>query len=89
MTTANEHELDWNALRRRLEARRHRIAQEISAYPTPIAACDAHINALIAERERVNEELNRLEEVARSAPDGPAARAALEAFIRTSALADG
>ena len=76
----------WDEIRGKLEDRRRRISEEISAYPTPIAACDAHINHLIAERERVSEELNRLEEAARSNAASARPEAAIEAFLRSSSL---
>lgn len=71
----------WNGIRQCLEDRRTRISREISEYPTPIAACDAHVNQLLAEREKVNEELARLEEASRrSAGDARA----VEEFVRSS-----
>lgn len=46
--------------RQRLAAARHLIAEEISAYPTPIAGCDAQFNHLLAERQRVTDALAAL-----------------------------
>ena len=44
-----------------VERKRLRIAAEISNYPMPIPACDAHFNHLLEERARVGEALNRLD----------------------------
>ena len=73
--------LTWGTIRARLEHRRTRISREISADPAPIAACDAHINQLLADRERISEELARLD----AARDGGDAKA-LEDFIQSSAF---
>jgi chorismate mutase len=42
-----------------LRAQKDRIDAEISAYPRPITACDAQFNALLAERARLAEALER------------------------------
>lgn len=36
------------------------VAQEISAYPTPISGCDAQFNHLLAERTRIGRALDAL-----------------------------
>ncbi len=51
----------WRALRGRLEARARELADEVRAYPGPIARCDDQLPALIAERSRALE-LARLAE---------------------------
>ena len=43
----------WQALRERLEARANELAEEVRAYPGPIARCDDQLPALIGERSRV------------------------------------
>jgi hypothetical protein len=43
-----------------LENERCRINDEIRNYPTPIAACDAQFNHLLAEQVRINAEIDRL-----------------------------
>ncbi len=50
----------WDALRQALEARREAINKEIGGYPGPITGCDAQFNHLLAERQRLNKELGRL-----------------------------
>lgn len=77
--------LAWDMIRKRLEQVRTRISREISEYPAPIAGCDAHINHLLAEREKVSEELERLEEAAKRGSVGGGSRA-LEEFVRSSAF---
>ena len=44
-----------------LEAERLRVSNEISAYPAPIAGCDAHFTHLLEERVRLSEEISRLQ----------------------------
>ena len=44
-----------------LEQERLRLQAEISAYPMPIPACDAHFNYMLEERGRICEEIARLE----------------------------
>ena len=38
-----------------------RLGEEIAAYPTPIAGCDAQFNHLLAERRRVAAALRALD----------------------------
>jgi hypothetical protein len=45
----------YAAIRESLERRRYDISREITAYPTPIPACDAHINRLLEERGLLSE----------------------------------
>jgi hypothetical protein len=52
----------WYQIRTRLLNERRRVQQEISAYPTPIAACDQQFNYLLEERSRISQELARLDE---------------------------
>ena len=74
----------WERLRRELEDRRSRISEEISAYPTPIPACDAHFNHLLGEREQVSEELARMEEMAKRSLSSGDPGAALSEFVSSS-----
>ena len=71
-------EPDWSDLRRRLQALMREVAEEISAYPRPITACDAQFNHLLDLRRQLPGELARLEDAA-SDPS-----ASVEAFIRLS-----
>lgn len=41
----------WRALAARLEERARALADEVRAYPTPIARCDDQLPGLIARRE--------------------------------------
>jgi hypothetical protein len=52
---------EWDALRRSLQALTHSVAQEISAYPRPITACDAQFNHLLELRRALPAELARLD----------------------------
>jgi len=48
-------------LRDLLESKRLRIAGEIGKYPTPIPACDADFNHMLAERARLEADLAHLD----------------------------
>ena len=74
----------WGRARRHLEDERYRIAREIRQYPTPIPACDQDYNHMLAERERVNEELGRLDVAEKQSAGAADHRAAIEAFVRSS-----
>ena len=76
----------WESVRSQLESERSRIVEEIRAYPTPIPRCDEQFNHLIRRRERLSEELTRLEDAARSTASADASR--LEAFIDSSQCLD-
>ena len=54
-------EIEWEALRRRLEEEKNAVSAEIAAYPRPIAGCDAQFNHLLERRRALWEELSRLE----------------------------
>jgi hypothetical protein len=54
-------DIEWEALRRRLEEEKRAIAAEIETYPRPIAGCDAQFNHLLERRRALWEELSRLE----------------------------
>jgi chorismate mutase len=44
---------------KRLERRLAELSSEVRHYPTPIARCDEQLAALLEERTRVLEELNK------------------------------
>ncbi|MEM7269370.1 MAG: hypothetical protein AAF401_08960 [Pseudomonadota bacterium] len=44
-----------------LRAAKRGLSEEISAYPTPIAGCDAQFNHLLAQRQRVTNALAAIE----------------------------
>lgn len=74
----------WGTIRKRLEDERYRIVREIGQYPTPIPACDQDYNHMLAERERVNEELARLDEAEKRSAGTADVRAAIDEFVRSS-----
>lgn len=72
----------WNRIRSLLKSKWDRMQEQIRQYPTPIPACDADFNAFLAERERLSEELGRLERaMERVAADDAGL---IEEFLRTS-----
>ena len=44
----------------RLEERLRQVNAEIRDYPQPIARCDAQLGGLLAERERIRAEIEKL-----------------------------
>jgi hypothetical protein len=56
----------WHAIRHCLERERERVHAEIRSYPTPIPRCDQQFNYLIEQRERLSQELSRLDQTAES-----------------------
>jgi hypothetical protein len=61
----------WPALRARLDARAHELAEEVRRYPAPIARCDEQLPALLAERSRMRELARRAAELETSKPSMP------------------
>jgi hypothetical protein len=59
MASAPDTESPFQA-RPRLEAERLRVQREITSYPAPIPACDAHFNHLLEQRAMICEELARM-----------------------------
>jgi hypothetical protein len=70
----------WNAIRTCLRSERDRILEEIRAYPTPIPRCDQQFNYLLEKRERLFQELARLDDAERSSVAKDVA-ARIEEFI--------
>ena len=83
-STADSAKSAWDRVRKQLEDERYRITGEIGEYPTPIPACDQDYNHMLAERERVNEELARLDEAEMRSAGGADPRAAIDEFVRSS-----
>ncbi len=54
-------DLDWEALRARLERMQEAVAAEIRTYPPPIPACDAQFDHLLERRAALSEALARLD----------------------------
>ena len=54
-----------------LEARRRAVCDELGGYATPVPACDADFNALLAERAELVAALARLAPIARAEVDVP------------------
>ena len=77
----------WDALKACLESERERVHAEIRAYPTPIPRCDAQFNHLIEQRERLFQELARLDAARSSTAAGDGA-ARVEQFIDSSGCLD-
>ncbi|QJR14885.1 hypothetical protein [Usitatibacter palustris] len=48
-----------------LEARRRALCEEMHDYGTPVPACDADFNAMVAERAEISAALTRLAPLAR------------------------
>ena len=78
----------WAAIRAELEARKEHIVEAIRAYPAPIPACDLQFNTLLAERDQVAAELERLDAVRGESAARGATRAAVEAFLLASGCID-
>ena len=53
-----------------LERKRLKLAEDIVKYPTPIPACDADFNHMLAERARIEADLTRLESLRAPAVPG-------------------
>jgi hypothetical protein len=77
----------WDMVKACLESERERVHAEIRAYPTPIPRCDAQFNHLIETRDRLFQELARLD-AARSSAMGDGGAARVEAFIGSSGCLD-
>jgi hypothetical protein len=77
----------WEMVKACLESERERIQAEIRAYPTPIPRCDAQFNHLIEKRERLFQELARLD-AARSSAVADGGAAGVEGFIDSSGCLD-
>jgi hypothetical protein len=71
-----------------LDAERQRIVAEIRSYPTPIPRCDQQFNHLIDKRERLFQELARLDATAGSSVAAQDRAAGLAAFIDACACLD-
>jgi hypothetical protein len=75
-------------IRTLLEGERQRIQAEIRSYPTPIPRCDQQFNLLIDMRERVFQELARLDAVTGTSATAANGAATLAAFIDSCACLD-
>ena len=81
----NRLDTSWRALKALLERERERVQAEIHAYPTPIPRCDAQFNHLIEKRERIFQELARLDAAAASSASAKDGAERLKEFIDSSA----
>lgn len=77
----------WDRVKACLESERERLRAEIRAYPTPIPRCDAQFNHLIERRERLFQELARLD-AARSSAAADDGGIRVEEFIDASGCLD-
>ena len=78
----------WDTIRVYLLGEKDRIVEEIRAYPTPIPRCDAQFNHLIEKRERLFEELVRLDTAATSSTVAGDGTARIDEFIDSSDYLD-
>lgn len=78
----------WSQIRGHLENQKQRIGEEIKHYPRPIPACDLQFNALLEERARVSQEVDRLHEAVEESLQGRDALQLLEEFLRSSSYLD-
>jgi hypothetical protein len=78
---------NWQMVKACLESERERLHAEIRAYPTPIPRCDAQFNHLIEQRDRLFQELARLD-AARSSAVADDGAARVEEFIEASGCLD-
>ena len=74
----------WRSICADLENRRAAIHAEITAYPTPIPACDADFNYLLEERAKILHEMDIASSAARTREDSGQAAVAIEQFIARS-----
>ena len=77
----------WDLVKACLDSEREQVHAEIRAYPTPIPRCDAQFNHLIESRERLFQELARLD-AARSSTVADDGGARVEQFIDSSVCLD-
>src|SRR3954453_23433464 len=70
----------WRSICADLENRRAAIHAEITAYPTPIPACDADFNYLLEERAKILHEMDIASSAARTREDSGQAAVAIEQF---------
>jgi hypothetical protein len=79
----------WGELREHVEARFRGSSDEVRRYPTPIARCDEQLTALIEQRDRARQELERALAVDTAQPRGerPVAQA-LQQFLAVAGAAD-
>ena len=74
----------WRSICADLENRRAAIHAEITAYPTPIPACDADFNHLLEERAKILDEMDIASTASRKREDSGQAAVAIEQFIARS-----
>lgn len=67
-----------------LEQKRHKIAEEIRAYPPPIPACDAQFNHLLEERSKLSREIRELQEIEKDASTEKNNSSQLQHFLSAS-----
>jgi hypothetical protein len=77
-------DLIWQTIREHLDGERRRVVSEISAYPTPIAGCDAQFTALLEQREQLAQELRQWDAFRSHELADTEVRAHVEAFLGQS-----
>jgi len=78
----------WDTIRACLRSEKDRILEEIRAYPTPIPRCDAQFNHLIENRDRLFQELARVDDAVGSSTVATDGAARIEEFIDSSGCLD-
>src|SRR5437879_2091569 len=78
----------WDTILAYLRREKARVLDEIRAYPTPIPRCDAQFNHLIEKRERLFQELARLDAAAGPSTGAGDEAARIEEFIDSSGYLD-
>lgn len=78
----------WGKIGTYLEDARRRVHDEISRYPMPIPACDAHFNHLLEVRARICDEIDRLQTAVKESVGRGHPIELIEEFIRSSGCLD-
>ena len=74
----------WSVIKDHLESKRDKLYAEIRNYPPPIPACDQQFNFLLAERTRMTQVLNQLDELAEKSLSHKNPIKLIDAFIQSS-----
>lgn len=78
----------WRSIGIQLQSVRARVQDEITTYPAPIPACDAHFNHLLEERARIGDELGRADAAAKAGGASAHALKRIDEFLATSDYLD-
>ncbi len=78
----------WEKVRLHLEKRQAETRRQIGDYPRPIPACDQHFNHLLAQRERLSQELAQARAASQEPLPHAQGAAALGRFVAASSCLD-